>query len=77
MNALGIDVDTSGKREIIRRLARLKSVHSVEDGGMYREDRSYSQIHVVTTMTEDELDDWLYKYSPCDYVGVFEMHQDG
>lgn len=73
MNRLGIDCDTPNKGALMRRLARLKSVESATDGGEYREDRSYSQIHVTTTMTESELEDWLYKYSPIDYVGVFKM----
>lgn len=76
MNHLGIDCSTVGKKTLMRRLAQLKSVHSVSDGGEYVEDRSYSQVHVVTTMTEDELEEWLYKYSPIDYVGVFQMEAD-
>ena len=58
---LGIDVETKGKREIIRRLKRLISTIDVGDGGEYREDRAYSQVHITTEKTEDELDYWLWK----------------
>jgi hypothetical protein len=70
---LGIDCDTRGKKALIRRLARLKSVEYVEDGSEYQMDHNYSQVRVTTTMCEDALEDWLYKYSPIDYVGVFQL----
>ncbi len=71
MNSFIIDVETHDKKNIIRRLGALKSTSFVEDGGMYHEDRSYSQILVSTAFTEQELEDWLYKGN-FDYVGVVE-----
>ncbi len=79
MNKIGIDVVTRCRNELIRRLDKLKTTESVEDGGMYWADKSYSQVHVVTSWTEEELDDWLYttKFSKdFEYVGTFEMETE-
>ena len=76
MHRLGIDVDTRCKAEFIRRLNSLKTTEEVEDGGVYHTDKSYSQVHVVTSWTEDVLEDWLWKTKfskDFDYVGVFKM----
>jgi len=71
--SLGIDVRTKDAGRLRGRLARLKSTLEVSDGGAYREDPTYSQIHLVTTKTEDELDHWLWATKHgCDYVGVFQ-----
>jgi hypothetical protein len=72
---LGIDVPTKGKKETIRRLRRLKTTIEVSDGGVYWEDRYYSQIHIDTTWTEEQLDDWLYRTKGIEYVGTFVMEQ--
>lgn len=73
VNDLGIDVETRTKRRLIARLAKLKTTTSVEDGGEYRQDRSYSIVYVSTTKTEEELDDWLYNTKDdIEYVGVFQ-----
>ena len=67
-----IDVRTPAVNYLIRRLKRLKWVVSVEDGGKYNYDLTYSQVWLSTEKTEDEIDHWLWKYSHCDYVGVIE-----
>lgn len=72
MNHWGIDVETQAKALIMRRLKRLKAVESVDDGGAYREDAAYSIVRVRTTMTEAQLDAWLYA-TGMDYVGVFAV----
>lgn len=69
---LGIDVPTKGKGKTISRLRNLKTTLSVEDGGEYHEDRNYSQIHIDTTWTEDQLDAWLGRAKGVDYVGTFD-----
>lgn len=70
---LGIDVETRDVNRLISRLAKLKSTIIIENGGAYHADKSYSQVHITTTMTEDELDDWLYRTKhDCEYVGTFE-----
>jgi len=72
MNHLGIDVRTKDDKKLIAALKRLKSTESVIDGGMYHDEIGYSQVHVDTTMTEDMLDDWLYRVKHgAEYVGVF------
>jgi hypothetical protein len=73
MNTIGIDVETQFKNNLIRRLNRLKSVVLAEDGGMYHQDLTYSQVLVETAMTEDELDDWLYRTNGVEYTGTFPV----
>lgn len=74
MNRLGIDVRTKDANKLASRLRRLKSTISVEYGGAYWEDLSYSQVHLTTTWSEVELDDWLYRTKHgCRYVGTFEL----
>lgn len=69
----GIDVRTKSLNNLLRRLERLVSTDSVENGGMYHMDKSYSQILVTTSKTEDELDHWLWslKGPNTNYVGIF------
>ena len=70
---LGIDVLTKEGQKLRSRLVRLVSTLSVADGGAYREDPAYSQIHITTTLTEDELDEWLWcNCANVGYVGVFQ-----
>ena len=72
-NHYGIDVETHDSLKLIRRLKRLKTTISIKDGGRYYQDPSYCQVHLITTWNEEQLDNWLYLYSNCDYVGVFKM----
>ena len=75
VNKLGIDVATADKAIIMTKLKRLTSTKSVTDGGEYREDREISQIHIDSILTEDDLDDWLYKAlfpRQVEIHGVFE-----
>lgn len=74
IHRIGIDVTTRTQKRLIRRLAALKTTIDVQDGGVYREDTSYSQVHLITTKTEAEVDDWLYKTKDdIDFVGTFEL----
>tara|TARA_R110001632_G_scaffold209447_1_gene334186 strand:- start:235 stop:483 length:249 start_codon:yes stop_codon:yes gene_type:complete len=76
-NTLGIDVVTRDAPKLLKRLEKLVTTMYVEDGGMYHADQSYSQIHITTTKTADELDNWLYTVNHgCDYVGTFELTGD-
>lgn len=65
-----IDTDTSTQKRVMRRLAALKSTEAVSNGGAYREDPRYSQVHVTTTKTEAELDDWLYRTKGIECLGL-------
>ena len=71
MNKLIVDTNTSGHREILRRLARLVSTNYLTDNGSYTNCPECSQLSVETTMTEMELDNWLWK-NRLDYIGVVQ-----
>jgi beta-xylosidase len=70
-NVLGIDVLTDDQSLLIVELADQPEVFSVRDAGVYKEDVNYSQVHIDTSWTEEELEEWLYSHSKADYVGVF------
>lgn len=75
MNMLGIDISTRMADEVVQRLRKLKTTIAVEKQGEYKEDGSWTKLHVDTEWTEDELDDWLYrtKFSSNDFdYGTFE-----
>ena len=71
VNHFGIDVLTKHSAYLRNRLKVLKSTESVVEGGAYWEDRHYSQVHLDTTWTEDELDAWLYNTKGVEAVGIF------
>ena len=74
MNNLGIDVQTRHAKKLMGRLKRLKSVSDTEFRGVYHQDPTYAIVSVVTSMTETELDDWLWRTKHgCEYVGCFSM----
>lgn len=66
-----IDTNTKGHKRIVRRLSLLKSTLAIQDNGQYNNCPECSQISVESTLTEDELDNWLWKNS-LDYIGVVE-----
>ena len=72
MNRFIIDCNTKGKWEGIARLAKLKSTIDIQDGGEYRECPAYSQIWIDTTLTESQLEQWLWKskFRCFHYIGV-------
>lgn len=74
MNHIGIDVFTRSKSKLLARLRTLPTTIAVHDGGEYREDRNYSQIHLTTTESESEVEDWLYRTNQ-DYVGTFAREE--
>ena len=72
-NHLGIDVYSRDQRLLISCLKKLKTTISASYNGPYVVDATYGQILVTTTLTESELDDWLYHTDHgCEYVGVFK-----
>lgn len=72
-NQFIIDVETHHCSQLIRRLKRLITTVNVEDGGMYREARNYSQVHLKSVWNWEQLDEWLYLYSNVDYIGCIEI----
>jgi hypothetical protein len=68
-----IDVETKHKAVLIRALRKLRTTQSVVDGGIYREDKMYSQVHLETTLTENQVDEWACRVKAgVGYVGVAE-----
>lgn len=71
-NMLGIDVETYTAKRLYARLRRLKSTFSISIAGPYPGCLDYCQLHIITTLTEDQLDHWLWKTNHgAEYVGVF------
>ena len=64
-----IDTNTKGHKLIVRRLSRLKSTIFVTDNGQYNNCLECSQLSVESTLSEDDLDNWLWKNN-LDYIGV-------
>lgn len=67
-----VDVETSGKKQIINRLSKLKSTSLVMDNGVYWQDTIYSQVLIDSNMSEDQLDHYLWKNNLA-YVGVISQ----
>ena len=61
VNYLGIDIESYIVKEAIRRLQTLSTTVEINNLGMYREDRDWTKLHIKTTFTEEQLDDWFYK----------------
>ena len=67
-----VDVTTADKQELMAALKDVPGVTSVEDGGMYREDAAYSQVHIEAlnaVWTLKQLDELLYSLN-YDVVGI-------
>lgn len=73
-----VDVTTEDKRELMAALKDVPGITSVEDGGMYREDNMYSQVHIEAlnaVWTLKQLDGLLYSLN-YDVVGIVEANYD-
>lgn len=73
LHAVGIDVETRQAARLRRVLRRWTAVRRVEDGGPYREDRSYSQVHIWTTLPLAEVERRLDALNHVDHIGVFPL----
>lgn len=72
-----VDCTTADKKELMAALAAVEGITSVEDGGVYREDASYSQVHIQTlnaVWSLKDLDELLYSLN-YDVVGIVEMER--
>jgi hypothetical protein len=65
-----IDTYTKGHKTLIRKLSALKSTIEVYFNGPYWQDQSLCQVILTTTMSEDQLDHWLWATKGIDYVGI-------
>lgn len=67
-----VDVTTADKAELMAALAGVSGIVSVQDGGVYREDAAYSQVHIEvlnTVWSLEQLDELLYSLN-YDVVGI-------
>lgn len=69
-NMLDIDVPSYAVRMVISRLRRLKSTIAVKDTGEYTQCSGTNRVFVDTLLTEDQLEDWLYRSKGVDYEGT-------
>ena len=70
-----VDVTTVDKAELMAALAGVSGIVSVEDGGVYRADAAYSQVHIEAlnaVWTLKQLDELLYSLN-YDVVGIVEQ----
>lgn len=70
-----VDVTTADKAELMAALADVSGVVSVQDGGVYREDNAYSQVHIEAlnaVWALKQLDELLYSLN-YDVVGIVEQ----
>jgi len=69
---LGIDIWTVHRSKLQQWLGRLKSTMEIENGGQYHQCPEESQLWITTTMSQEELEGWLYRVNHgCEYTGVF------
>ena len=70
-----VDVTTADKAELMAALADVYGVMSVQDGGVYREDNAYSQVHIEAlnaVWALKQLDELLYSLN-YDVVGIVKQ----
>ena len=70
-----VDVTTADKAELMAALKGVPGITSVDDGGMYREDAAYSQVHIEAlnaVWSLKQLDELLYSLN-YDVVGIVEQ----
>jgi hypothetical protein len=74
MNTIGIDMYIKHASRMKRRLKALATTAGVDGPFQYWQDMNLCQVHVTTLMTEQELDDWLYRTDHrCEYIGTFTV----
>ncbi len=72
-----VDVTTADKQELMAGLKEVPGITSVEDGGVYREDNAYSQVHIEAlnaVWSLEQLDELLYSLN-YDVVGIVEQER--
>lgn len=70
-----VDVTTADKQELMSTLEGVSGIVSVQDGGAYREDNAYSQVHIEAlnaVWSLRQLDELLYSLN-YDVVGIVEQ----
>lgn len=72
-----VDCTTADKRELMSALADVSGITSVQDGGVYREDVAYSQVHIQAlnaVWSLKQLDELLYSLN-YDVAGIVEQER--
>ena len=70
-----VDVTTADKPDLMDALIEVEGILVVYDGGVYREDNAYSQVHIEAlnaVWTLKQLDELLYSLN-YDVVGIVEQ----
>lgn len=70
-----VDVTTADKPDLMDALIEVEGILVVYDGGVYREDNAYSQVHIEAlnaVWTLEQLDELLYSLN-YDVVGIVEQ----
>lgn len=73
-----VDVTTADKPELMDALIVVEGILTVCDGGVYREDNAYSQVHIEAldaVWSLKQLDELLYSLN-YDVVGIVEANYD-
>ena len=65
-----IDCETKNVKRNISALKKLKSTLQVENGGMYHQDKHYSQIHLVSSKPLPDIEKWFYEHKGVEAIGV-------
>ena len=72
-----VDVTTADKAELMAALIDVPGILTVVDGGVYREDNAYSQVHIEAldaVWSLKQLDELLYSLN-YDVVGIVEQER--
>lgn len=70
-----VDVTTADKQELMTGLTIISGIVSVQDGGVYRDDNAYRQVHIEAlnaVWSLKQLDELLYSLN-YDVVGIVEQ----
>lgn len=70
-----VDVTTADKPDLMDTLIGVEGILVVYDGGVYREDNAYSQVHIEAlnaVWSLEQLDELLYSLN-YDVVGIVEQ----
>ena len=70
-----VDCTTADKAELMAALKDVPGIVSVQDGGVYRVDNAYSQVHIEAlnaVWSLEQLDELLYSLN-YDVVGIVEQ----
>jgi hypothetical protein len=71
-----LDTETKTARSLLGRLRKKKGIIACNFGGMYHMDKTLCQLHILSDLTEGDLDEWLYKTKGINYIGLISCHEE-